>query len=267
MKRFLTFLCALLLVQPLSWGHPSWQIHVKEMYSVFPFAMDPNGGIVPENKPIGDWLKTISSDLIDKYKGVPMEEFGGLTFYEYIGSEFDFHCKHRLLFHWGYNSNPWSEALSQKAAYLSPLELERLQDAFRLEQKRRNAEANALTEKTFGLASGGTEAAWANALISIAYDVHLLGDYTPEDNSDFDGVTPPGAVAGDVINSLRKLDPKLSKPLVNTLKRITLNYSGDPHAMASQLIVALQEQLPGLILKAQGGSLARRFRKLGYKLR
>lgn len=209
MKRILTFFCALLLLQPLSWGHPSWQIHVKEMYSVFPFALDYSGSIVPENKPISDWLKTISSDLIDKYKGVPMEEFGGRTFYEYIGSEFDFHCKHRLLFHWGYNSNPWSEALSTKAAYLSPSEFERLQEAFRVEQKRRNALANAITEKTFGFASGGTEASWANALISIAYDVHLLGDYTPEDNSDFDGVTPPGAVAGDVINTLSRRFRKL----------------------------------------------------------
>ena len=231
------------------------------MYSVLPFSTDAGGNAVAENRAVEEWLGMITSDLIDNYRGKAVPEFGGRCFYDYLREEFGFHCKHRLLFHWGFNARPWSDALEEKIShydwYSNPAEVERFKKAFITEQARRNRQANEWTERVFGLSSGGKEASWANALVSIVYDVHLLGDYVAEDNSDFDGVTPPSKVAGDIINSLRRLDAVQSRSLEREISLIVKS-SPNEHETASLLIRKLQESRPQFILEAGGGALKRR---------
>lgn len=84
------------------------------MYSVLPFKSDLNGSAVSENIAIEKWLGMITSDLIDNCWGKECDEFGGKSFYNYLRDEFGFRCKHRLLFHWGFNARPWTDELEKK---------------------------------------------------------------------------------------------------------------------------------------------------------
>ena len=266
---------------PGLYAHPSWTMHAVEMYSVLPFEADGNGKPVAADKPVYAWLKTISSELIDKYKGEPCEEFGGMCFYDYLKENYGFACKHRLLFHWGFNSVPWSEALDAKISRYSwsrdTAEVARFKECFKKEQKRRNSIANSLTEEVFGLASSGKEAGWANAIIAIMYDIHLLGDFNPETNSDFDGVSPPSKVAGDIIRAVRKLDPPGSRELIRKIDAAVREQkmSEDDAAvrlrqeqfLSVKLISLLQEELPVFLLEASDGALKEKFIAKGYVLK
>lgn len=256
-------------IQPVT-AHPNASIHIREMYSVLPFKADANGNAVRENREIYDWLKLITSDLIDNYKGEPLQEFGNRSFYDYAREEFDFHCKHRLLFHWGFNSVPWSKSLEDRIAkcpwYPDNEKLTRFKNALVVEQARRNRLANASTEELFHFASGGTEAAWANGILAIVYDVHLLGDWDPADNSDFDGVTEPSVIVADIINALRRIDSSLSPSLEKQIKALSKKES-NPNSLAVKTISLLKKNLPSFILSSNSGSLKRRFIQLGFILK
>lgn len=161
-----------------TYAHGNGNIHVKEMYSVLPFKSDLNGSAVSENIAIEKWLGMITSDLIDNCWGKECDEFGGKSFYNYLRDEFGFRCKHRLLFHWGFNARPWTDELEKKiskyAWYSDSKTVERFKQAFIIEQARRNRQANEWTERTFGFISSGKKSSWANGMIALMYDVHLL---------------------------------------------------------------------------------------------
>lgn len=248
-------------------AHGSGNVHVAEMYSVLPFKTLPNGAATTENQPVTEWLGMITSDLIDNYWGKECPEFNNKCFYDYLRDEFGFRCKHRLLFHWGFNAQPWTDELEKKISqygwYSNRETVERFKQAFVIEQARRNRQANEWTERTFGLASSGKESAWANGLIALMYDVHLLGDWEPDDNSDFDGVTPLSRIAGDIVNALRRIDASRSRQIEKALSDIT-KASDDECMMAVQMISILQELLPSFLLKANNGVLKIKFEKKGF---
>ena len=239
-------------------AHSGFDLHKADFYAVLGFN---------ETTQVTEWMRYISSKMIDGYRGEVLPEYGGLNFYDYLKSQFPgFKCKHRLLFHWGYNSRPWNPELQAKADALpwgkNPSEVKRFQKMLSDEQQRRNKEANALTERLFGFASGGKDAAFANAMISIVYDVHLIGDYTP-DNKDFDGVQDFRSVVGDLINALRKLDDTSSKMIVKKVQTVANNEAVSVHVRAEKLLAVLSAEVPAFLKTAQGGSLARRFNRQG----
>lgn len=260
----------LLMLSTLSSAHENGNIHVREMYSVLPFKSDLYGSAVYENKAIEDWLGMITSDLIDNYWGKECPEFNNKCFYDYLRDEFGFRCKHRLLFHWGFNARPWTDELEKKISnydwYSDSKTVERFKQAFIIEQVRRNRQANEWTERTFGLASSGKESAWANGMIALMYDVHLLGDWEPDDNSDFDGVTPPSRIAGDIVNALRRIDASRSHQIERALSDIVKS-SDDECAMAVQMVNTLQEMLPSFLLMANNGALRSKFEQKGFTFR
>lgn len=96
------------------YAHGSGNVHVAEMFSVLPFKTLPNGAATTENQPVTEWLGMITSDLIDNYWGKECPEFNNKCFYDYLRDEFGFRCKHRLLFHWGFNAQPWTDELEKK---------------------------------------------------------------------------------------------------------------------------------------------------------
>lgn len=237
------------------------------MYSVLPFKSDLNGSAVSENIAIEKWLGMITSDLIDNYWGKECDEFGGRNFYNYLRDEFGFRCKHRLLFHWGFNARPWTDELEKKiskyAWYSDSKTVERFKQAFIIEQARRNRQANEWTERTFGFISSGKESSWANGMIALMYDVHLLGDWEPDDNSDFDGVTPPSKIAADIVNALRRIDTPQSRQIEKMLSDI-IKTSDDECTMAVQMINTLQKMIPPFLLSANDGALKLKFEMKGY---
>ncbi len=240
-----------------AYAHSGFDLHKADFYAVLGFE---------DNAKVTAWMRQISSKMIDGYKGVELPQYGGMDFYNYLKAEFPgFKCKHRLLFHWGYNSRPWNEGLQAKADALpwgrNPDELQRFKQTIANEQQRRNREANAMTEKLFGFASSGKDASYANAMISIVYDVHLLGDYTP-DNKDFDGVQDFSSVVGDLINAIRKIDEAQGKALVKSIQ--TASKQQQPvQQKAVAMLEILRQEMPEFLQKAQGGSLKRRLAKQG----
>ncbi len=264
-------ICMSAIVVTLSaYAHPKSGQHIEEMYSVLPFATDKDGNVVPENFPIRTWLENISRNLIDEYNRVEIEEYGGITFYTYLQNEFDFKLSfgnHRILFHWGYNAQPWNDAL-ERYVISNEWDIEkimRFKAALVKEQKRRNGIANSEAEKVFNFDTLGVK--WAKSILSIVYDVHLLGDYTLTDNKNFEGVTPPSKVAQDIIASLRRIDgSKVSGNIIESIRKTVSEYS-DQHILAEKLIVLLQKKMPKFFLSAQNGSLKRRFEDQGFKLK
>lgn len=260
-KRILiSFLCLIQIISASA--HSGFALHKDDFYAVLGLE---------ENAKVTAWMKQISSKMIDGYKGIELPEYGGLDFYNYLKQEFPgFKCKHRVLFHWGYNARPWNERLQAKADALpwgrNPDEVKRFQQALIKEQQRRNREANAMTEQLFGFASGGKDASYANAMISIVYDVHLIGDYTP-DNKDFDGLQDFRSAVGDLINALRKLDDSRANPLVKKIQGISNDETISVHTRAENLLRLLSDEVPAFLKSAQDGALQRRFRKQGIFFR
>ncbi|MBQ0006046.1 MAG: hypothetical protein KBS57_01400 [Alistipes sp.] len=262
MKKLFITLSVILLWLPayMLQAHGSLSEHKADFYAILPFCQNPE---------LDEWMKCISSDMIDNYRGVIRPEFGDLNFYDYLKKKFPpFKCKHRALFHWGYNSTPWSDYLQAKvegygwdAGKIAIFKKELVQ-----EQQRRNHAANEMTENIFGHASSGRDASYANALISIVYDIHLIGDYT-SDNSDLDGLQLFTSAVGDLINSLRKLDDsELSRRLIREIQK-AVNTSEDVQIRADRLMELLYREGPSFFVKAQNGSLAGRWEKRGLSLK
>lgn len=241
----------LFLLQLPSWAHDSWNQHVDDMYEVFGFE---------RNEELTDWMKFVSSVLIDNNNTDYAFSNDGksFNFYSYLQEKYPgFKCKHRLLFHWGYNSRPWSSYLQEKVDNYGWTEekINDFQEDLIAEQKRRNGFANEYTENVFGFAHGGKEARIARVLISIAYDVHILGDYEP-DNKDLDGLQDMGAVVGDIINNLTALDDKHSLELRKQLKKVSLSTEFELQDKATILLDLLKDNFSVLLQNADDGKVA-----------
>lgn len=252
-------------------AHDGYKAHVNEIKNVF--------GITQSTE-FDDWAQYISQK-IDKH-----DENG---FYKSLKSKFNgFSCKHRLLFHWGYNSKPWSNDLEKKTKDLfynpnynyaatygdySNFKNEFLAE-LRKEQQRRNAEINKKTEDVFGFAHGGIDAKYANRFASIAYNVHLLGDYEP-DNTDLVGlpnITYLLTMICQDVEALGKLgkttyDGTTAKEIVNmiTQKSNEIN-ENNKQQKASEIMMLLQKEIPPFLKTMSNGSLGRRLEKAGFQI-
>ena len=133
------------------------------------------------------------------------------------------------------------------------------------EQKRRNGFANEYTENVFGFRHGGNEARIARVFISIAYDVHLLGDYEP-DNSDLDGLQDLGSVIGDVIHNLQALDKQQSADLVKKLKKASQGQENDIQEMASLILNILKADFRNVLQRAEDGKVSKHLLAQGFRL-
>lgn len=247
-------LFAALMISVGAYPHGSWREHVDDMMAVMGLREEPR---------LRAWMKFISSDMIDRcepfYSGLKARHAG-------------FSCKHRLLFHWGYDAEPWSPELEARVVrYCREYDLDE-EGTLRLfraemaaEQKRRNALLNRRTEDLFGFAHGGRDAACARFFASVAYNVHLLGDYT-SDNRDLDGLQDLGGVVRSLSHALRDLDSEAAKPLVKSLDRIS---RGEPELQmrADALLALLKRQVPDFIRNAREGGIRRRLEAGGFAFR
>lgn len=243
-------------------AHSGFALHKADFYAVLGWEEDAR---------VTAWMRAISSSMIDNYKGQEREVYGGLNFYDYLKADFPgFKCKHRLLFHWGYNSQPWSEALQRKVAALpwggDSAEVGRFKRALAREQQYRNVVANKMTEELFGFASGGRDAAMANAMVSVVYDVHILGDYTP-DNSDREGLQSFASVVGDLINAVRRIDAQSSAALIKDIKAVANDATLTVPERSERLLAYLTTHFPEFLKKAQSGSLKRRIERRGIRFK
>lgn len=243
-----------------TYGHPNKKIHVDEIRSALGF----------DHPDIDGWLEYISSDMIDKPN----------PFYDQLKNKFPgFTCKHRCLFHWNYNGIPWTSGLENRVKaytrliygyenYMSyfPQMKEAFLGELRKEQKRRNGLINRKTEYVFGFASGGMDASYANFFAAMAYDLHLLGDYTSIDNTDLNGLVDLNTLVNGIIVSINRLDPKQGKNLIKSIKR-ALATNKRVQLKADDIMEIIQKELPQFIKNAREGSIKRRLEKRGFKFK
>ena len=97
MLRKALIILSLSFIQITSFAHGSWQQHADDMYEVFGFE---------RNDKLTNWMKFVSSVLIDNKNSDSAFDNSGkpFDFYAFLQEKYPgFQCKHRLLFHWGYN--------------------------------------------------------------------------------------------------------------------------------------------------------------------
>lgn len=260
LRKAIILIASIFMLHISSLAHESWQLHADDMYEVFGFE---------RNEELTKWMKFVSSVLIDNNNtdyafsndGKPFD------FYSYLQEKYPgFQCKHRLLFHWGYNSRPWSSYLQDKVNDYgwSDKMIRDFQADLIAEQKRRNGFANEYTENVFGFAHGGKEARIARVLISIAYDVHILGDYEP-DNSDLDGLQDMGSVVGDIINNMTVLDKRQSSTLCKKLRMVSQSQEYELQEKSSILLGLLRDNFSFLLQNADDGKIAAHLNARGFR--
>lgn len=212
------------------------------------------------------WTKYISSDMIDNTKS----DFHNQLDRDYPGLNISHPRNHRLLFHWAYDAEPWNtdlERLIRNYCDKYDLNIESNIRVFkakiRSEQARRNRLIIQKTEQTFRLAHGGTERVYSHFLASMAYNVHILGDYTT-DNTVLSGLYAFDKLIGQFIDELRKLDYANSKDIVRGITRIN-NKNIKVQRKADELMKYLKMHVPSFIKRARNGSFKRLLEKRGYR--
>lgn len=255
------FIIVLLLIisHVSSLAHASWEQHADDMYEVLGLE---------RNEKLTDWMRFVSSVLIDNYNAEYAFSDNGepFDFYIYLKEKYPgFQCKHRLLFHWGYNSRPWSAYLQDKVIGYgwSDTMIRDFQADLVAEQKRRNSFANNYTENLFGFAHGGKEARVARVIISVVYDVHLLGDYEP-DNIDLEGLQDIGSVVGDIINNINALDRRTGAQLVKQLQEISKISNCEVQDKAAALLSLLKEHFGVFLRTANNGTIEDHLNAQGF---
>lgn len=244
-----------------SYAHGSWQMHAQDMYEVLQLADDTR---------LTEWMRFVSSELIDGHGNFDkVYQVAGekVSFYNYLKAKYPgFKCKHRLLYHWGYNSRPWSESLEEKVQGLGwkAETINSIKQDFIAEQKRRNSYTNELTENLFHYGHSGKEARVARILVSIIYDTHIIGDYEP-DNSDLEGLQDFNAVVGDIINQIRTLDNVGGKQLIKDLQSVQKANISDIQKKAEQFMITLKKGFSTVLQNAEGGDIKKHLEESGFR--
>lgn len=248
-------------------AHGSFITHCEDMMEVFGFEYNLKlFSRSKDTKSNTSWTKFISSDMIDN------TEFHRQLEKKYPNFKIAHPNYHRMLFHWGYNSEPWSIYLEKHIrtyCHLNDLDEDAIILAFKsdikAEQKRRNHKINETTENIFGFGHGGTDAKYAQFFASMAYNIHLLGDQQT-DNSVFLGVAHTSNIIDQIILSLRMLDNVRSKPIEKQLTLLN-NQINDEHDKADAVMLLLKRVIPDFIKSAQNGSIYRRLVKNGFTIK
>lgn len=230
------------MIPQLLHAHKNKNEHIDDMYEVFGFV---------RNQQLTNWMEFISSDMIDK----PGD------FYEELKERHPgFTCKHRLLYHWGYNGEAWSDAMESRVrAYgrMCGINQDSIITVFkkelREEQKRRNVIMNMKAENLFGFGHRGKGASRAHFFAAIAYDVHLLGDYTP-DNTDINGLQDFNKIVDDIAKRITSIDSQRGGFIAAEIKRIARS-SMQRANKAEAILNYLKSILPDFIINAEGGAL------------
>ena len=246
-------------------AHSSFIAHCEDMMEVFGFKYNLKLFSKTSPKNNSSWTKFISSDMIDN------TEFHRTLEKKYPNLKIVHPNYHRLLFHWGYNVEPWSPYLERHLRYCFmnykniETPIREIKMLVKNEQRRRNHKINEVTEQVFGFAHGGKDAKYAQFFASMAYNIHLLGDQEP-DNHVFIGVATTSQLIGQIILSLRMLDSSRSKPIEKKLTMLNKE-NIDSHEKATAVMNYLKQTIPSFIKSAQNGSIKRRLEKRGFYIK
>ena len=99
----------------------------------------------------------------------------------------------------------------------------------------------------------------------MAYNVHILGDYT-SDNTVLSGLYAFDKLIGQFVDELRKLDYAKSKDVVRGITRIN-SKNIKVQEKADELMQYLKLRVPSFVKEARNGSFKRRLENRGFRLK
>ena len=250
-------------------AHGNFILHCKDMMEVFGFEYNTKlFNRSKDTKSNQSWTKFISSDMIDNTKS----DFHKRLDQDYPGLNISHPRDHRLLFHWAYEAKPWSEELEKfvlRYCEDNGRDIESTKRDFmakmRQEQSRRNKQIIKKTEQVFGLAHGGTDRVYSHFLASMAYNVHILGDYT-SDNTVLSGLYAFEKLVGQFVVELRKLDYARSGEIVKGITKIN-NKDIDVQKKADELMSFLKLHVPSFIKEARNGGFKNSIERRGFSFK
>ncbi len=218
-----------------------------------------------DTKNNNSWVKFISSDMIDN------TDFHKELESSYPGFSIKGPKRHRLLFHWAYDTEPWNEELERlfvEHCEIYDLNIETnlriLKAKIVSEQKRRNKLIEKKTQEVFGFGEGGKEGRiYTHFFSSMAYNIHILGDYT-SDNTVLDGLFGFEKLIGRIVIELRNLDYTNSKSIINGITQINKK-NIDVQEKADLLMTYLKQEVPLFIQSACNGSIKRKIEGQGFQ--
>jgi hypothetical protein len=237
------------------YAHHSWEEHGKEIMEIFGFKYN-RCNLELYNSNNDSWLRFISSEMIDK------DDFHYSIEKDYPGFKISGPKRHRLLWHWAFNAEAWNEDLEKifrEYCEQADLNIESniriLKSKLQSEQNKRNRLILKRTQEVFGLGNGGIEHKYTSFFASMAYNLHILGDYT-SDNTSLDGLCGFDKLIGQFIVNLRDLDHNNSKIIIKEITKIN-NQNIDIQKKADLLMEYFKKTIPGFIQTACNGSLKR----------
>ena len=247
-------------------GHGEWLLHGEDIVAVLGF--DRNTKIFNRSKDTNNnhsWVKFISTDMIDK------TDFHKQLESEYPGLSISGPNRHRLLFHWAFEAEPWNNELQllfiaycENANRNKETNIRILKSKLVSEQKRRNKKILNKTREVFQFESGKTEGhVYTPFFAAMAYNIHILGDYM-SDNTELKGLCNFDELIGKIVIGLRNLDNNNSKQIINGITQINKKQI-DVQKKADLLMDYLKKEVPYFIQTACNGSLKRKIEGQGYK--
>ncbi len=251
------------------YAHSGFIQHCEDIMDVLGFEDNPKlFSRSKDTKNNQSWTKYISSDMIDNTKS----EFHKQLDRDYPGLNISHPRNHRLLFHWGYEAEPWNTELERFIRNYCEMYDRNIESNIRVfkakiksEQSKRNGLIIQKTGQVFGFAQGGTDRVYSHFLASMAYNVHILGDYT-SDNTVLSGLYSFDKLVGQFVNELRKLDYAKSKDIVRGITRIN-NKDIKVQEKADELMRYLKLRVPSFVKEARNGSFNRRLENRGFRLK
>lgn len=241
-----------------TYAHGSFIEHSEDMIAVFGFKRTTKlFNRSRDTKNNHSWTKFISSDMIDNTSfHKELEE-------NHHGFKISGPRSHRLLFHWAYDAKPWSTALEEHIKdYCYQYDLNEKSNIrifkaeILAEQKRRNKLIINKTQEVFGFSNSRTDRVYSHFFASMAYNIHILGDYM-SGNTVMTGLYDFDKLVGQIVTELRRLDNKNSKQLIKGITAINKQNISTTQK-ADELMLYLKQNTPQFLQKARGGELKRR---------
>lgn len=267
MKRLVIALCIIFCGSIDVLAHSGFIQHGEDIMAVLGLAHDTRlFNRSKDTKNNSSWVKFISSDMIDN------TDFHKELEQDYPGFSIKSPNRHRLLFHWAYDTEPWNEELEVLFREYCDMADRNIESNIRIlkaklisEQRERNRKIINKTQEVFGFEAGGKQGRiYTHFFTSMAYNIHILGDYT-SDNTVLDGLFGFDKLIGKIVVELRNLDYANGKHLVNGITRIN-SQNIDVQKKADLLMNYLKQEVPEFIKKACNGSVRRKIEGQRFRL-
>lgn len=270
MRRFVFFfifsISALLLVAKDGNGH------ANDMKKAFPFAIVNTN---QKNNKVFKFFELVNGcldyanfpDMTDKHVGNPP-----FVTEDSVFSQLSF-GNHRIWFHWGFNANPHKFAplanvldIALCDSVLSQQDYERFWETLIKKQSERNKYLTdnwkQIMEITYSPPVYVRDQ--INAFVTIAYSIHILGDYS---TSEISLLQNKSMLYADIYNALEKLGAGNSKnkQRLNAIKRRLKPYELDP----AKFLSVLQQDFTPYLYSLEGieCNYKTKFERLGFKLK